>query len=77
LAKVAYGAFADNGFVSGRQRRDFAGLRTPALLRTTPAAKARLSRPASRLWSGLGVGAARAARASFFVRRTVVVEAHG
>jgi hypothetical protein len=27
LAKVACGAFADIGFVAGRQRRDFGGLR--------------------------------------------------
>jgi len=26
LAKVAYGAFADNAFVAGRERRDFRGL---------------------------------------------------
>ena len=32
LAKVACGAFADDSFVSGRQRRDFAGLRSAAVV---------------------------------------------
>jgi hypothetical protein len=32
LAKVACGAFADNGFVAGRQRRDFAGLCSAAVV---------------------------------------------
>jgi hypothetical protein len=30
LAKVGCAAFADCGFVAGRQRRDFAGLRSAA-----------------------------------------------
>jgi hypothetical protein len=36
LAKVACGAFADNAFVSGRQRRDFAGLRSSLYFIVSP-----------------------------------------